>query len=952
MDGDAGIGSSTMNAKLGVLSTTDNQWAGQFIGDESFEKSYGLKVQGGTNQNDTAFDVTNVTDSQSYFNIRGDGYITTDKSLVLGSDSGRNSGAGVAGELRWSNDVLSINDGSDWLALTGVWKEGSNNLVYYEEGNIRIGSTTDSENLLDISFGNGAVVSSSTLSSNSVEGIRIVNASESNNNGAALYFESAGGSGKTAIVHKQNGGVLNSAGLHFYTENLGAFDERMRIDSDGNLGLGSSTPSQLLSVADEFYVTTGGAVDAASLTLDTQLAVSEGGTGQIEFNVGSLLFGDGSNPLATSSSLFWNSSESRLEIPNIQVTGTSTLGNVVISSDVVSYNVASTTEAGKTMAFRTDSTERLTILSGGNIGIGSTTPNALLSVADDFSVTTGGLTTTENLFVNATTTTDNLVVTGNTVMNNNLDYIVKVADGAIIEPFSLVASSSAGTVSLKLEQDGGGDLTVLIGGLSYIFDATPIASIDLDAGSDTSPTLNYVYIDSGMSLVANTTGFPDSDHAPVATVLVQDPASVATDGVYKLHAWTDHVYNGADGHLTHVNSWIRQQHATWLEGTNATINEGIGNDLTAIHISVDSGKVAQLHEQTFPSFDTDNGDVIYVRNYNGQSYKAVTDLATLLEDSEGGSLDKDYYSLVLWGVVSENEEDSKLFLNLPSGSYDRESQLIADAKKYANYTVPQAFKGTAFMIARLDIDNDTTDWDIVGVEDLRGQLPSIFAGGTTGQTTEFADNSFLIYDEADVDRLMKFDLGSITTGSTTLITVPNKNGTLAMISDVQEITNFDLTDGNFMIGSQANKATSTSNIFFDNTNTRFGVGTTTPNKTMSVAGDLEVTGCFGPIYSSTSTASYVGDVGGLPGYTNANATCAADEHICSEAEIMNTMACSASLPNSGSYWINGGSASDVANDCSGWNASSSSAYGSFWNFDDNSSMLTVCSNSLPYACCK
>ncbi len=894
VDGNAGIGTTTTDAKLAVLSTTNNQWSGKFVADDSSGASYGLKAQGGTNQNDVSFEVTEVTGSPSYFSIRGDGYITTDKSIVIGNDVGRNSGAGVSGELRWFNDDLSINNGSQWLAITGTWKEGSNNSVYYEEGGVGIGSTTDPMNLLDIEFDKTLAVSSSTLHSNSIEGLRIANVDSSVNNGAALYFENANGFGKTAIAHKQNGGVLNSADLLFFTEDLGDFEERMRIESDGKVGIGTDSPGSLFQVGSLFNVTDLGVMTTAS----------------------------------------------------------GTIGNI----NIFENSVLATNNSGLKMY--DNAGNGITLLDGGNLGIGSTTPNSLLAVGDNFSVTSDGLTTTENLFTNATTTTGHLVVTGNSVFNNSLDDIKYLTDGSIVEDVSVVATSTDGsTVTLTLEKQGGGDLTALFDGLEYTVDSTPATSTSLIAGSDTSPQINYVYINDNRNLAVSTTGFPVAEqHVPIAEVMVQGASSVQADGVYSLHKWGDHLANGNGGHMGHVNEWIRSQHATWQSGVEPSyqeVNEVNGGYYSDIEVKVTGGVVKMLHDHDFPA--SNFGDEMYVVNHPDGAYTKITDLTEITKISTGDTINnRKRYSLVFWGVVNEKTDESKLFINLPGGTYDRSSDVIEDPMGYANYNIPQDYVGEGFMIAKINLRyrSGPNRWRVENDEiiSLLGQLPSIFAGGTAGQSTEFSDTDFLIYDTDDSEKGASFETSGITVSTIRTITIPDKDGTLAVISDVEDITNFDLTDGYFMVGDAANKATSTNNIFFDNNNSRVGIGTTTPNKLLSVVGDLEVTGCFGPVYSATSTSAYNG--GAATDYATANGYCSTGSHVCSEAELMNSLACGTNLPSSGSYWINAGSTSDEANDCSGWNTSSSNNYGTFWNFSSGNSMITVCSNSIPYACCK
>jgi hypothetical protein len=73
--------------------------------------------------------------------------------------------------------------------------------------------------------------------------------------------------------------------------------------------------------------------------------------------------------------------------------------------------------------------------------------------------------------------------------------------------------------------------------------------------------------------------------------------------------------------------------------------------------------------------------------------------------------------------------------NLPSGSYSNEASASRDAEQYANFTIPQAFKGTGFLIASLELRNQAdSTFTMNAANDLRGLAPSTSAGGGAGIT--------------------------------------------------------------------------------------------------------------------------------------------------------------------------------------------------------------------------
>lgn len=178
-------------------------------------------------------------------------------------------------------------------------------------------------------------------------------------------------------------------------------------------------------------------------------------------------------------------------------------------------------------------------------------------------------------------------------------------NGSILETAAVSVSSDGATITFSCEQSGGGDLTVIFSDGFYTWDTTPADTVSLSAGTDTVPVLSYVYfLHSTKTLTASTGGWPAAEHAPLATVLCQSAASVQTDGVYKMHAWTDHVTKTTNqGHIADINYWIRQQQSTWVSGVSQTltITPNVGTPDNVVFTST-SGVVLQLHTHTFPAF--------------------------------------------------------------------------------------------------------------------------------------------------------------------------------------------------------------------------------------------------------------------------------------------------------------------------------------------------------------
>ena len=334
--------------------------------------------------------------------------------------------------------------------------------------------------------------------------------------------------------------------------------------------------------------------------------------------------------------------------------------------------------------------------------------------------------------------------------------------GAFLDSPSVAVASNGTTITLSFEQDGGGDVRIWFSDGVYTFDATPTATVSLTAGTDTVPTLNYIYVlYSNKTLTASTAGWPAAEHAPVATVLCESAASAQTDGVYKVHAWTDHFHNAETGHLAHLNYWIRQQHATWVSGVALTPTVGAAT----FDLATSTGMIQQLHPHSYPAFDTSASSELMIVNDSVTAFDRVGDLVGVLTDASGGSMSGRYYNLVIWGVVSEDDGDCQLMVNLPTGSYSTESDALSDANGYSVFNIPANFKGTGFLIARLTVRHTVPAGGTYAISenaDLRGLFPSTSPGsGGSGLDESAADLLYLRLDATNdpVTAQVDFDGG-------------------------------------------------------------------------------------------------------------------------------------------------------------------------------------------------
>lgn len=90
----------------------------------------------------------------------------------------------------------------------------------------------------------------------------------------------------------------------------------------------------------------------------------------------------------------------------------------------------------------------------------------------------------------------------------------------------------------------------------------------------------------------------------------------------------------------------------------------------------------------------------------------------------------------------------------------------------------------------VDADADGSDYHDWRLESLSG------GGGTGGSggvvTPSFSDSDFEIFDNADITKKVKVEVSGITTATTRTVTMPDKNGTMAMLSDLNQANIFQL----------------------------------------------------------------------------------------------------------------------------------------------------------------
>lgn len=316
--------------------------------------------------------------------------------------------------------------------------------------------------------------------------------------------------------------------------------------------------------------------------------------------------------------------------------------------------------------------------------------------------------------------------------HTDIDDINAEFRGAVKETIDITVDASGTDIQFTLQGVDGTDLNIVSDIGMILMDTTPAVSVALTAGTSTIPQENFVYIiDNALpTLTVSTSDWPDEWHAPVARVLVLDRVKTDSKGALKVHAYTDHFSNN-DGHISHIGKRIRRLAATWISGVELTPTPAVSASGATMSVATASGIIFQMHDHAMPAIDS-SSDGIFIPNHP-TPYLNATDLGVVLVDANNVSLTNRHYALVIWGVVSEKTGDCQLFCNLPTDSYTTEALATRDVDKFSVYTIPSAYAGTGFLIARLVVRNQAdTTFHMNVVEDLRGLNPSVAAGGGAG----------------------------------------------------------------------------------------------------------------------------------------------------------------------------------------------------------------------------
>ena len=405
-NGNVGIGTSIPGSKLEINGVSANSLALDIRANGTTSQSFGARIYAGSNSSDYSFRIRNVTDTQEILYIRGDG----------------NLGIGTSSPLT----KLHINSSE---VAVGAYQQ----VLQGTSGG----------------YGAGISFQSALGTSGAIKEMARITS-----DGEASWSSL---SASTQV-----------AGLRFYTTNNGTTSERLRINGSGNVGIGTTSPQSSLHNNGQFTTGLGLIGNPTNLQL---ISSSSPFSGKLLFGTDGTgwKFGIGKNQGGTITDFITINDNGNIGIgttaPNrkLEVGGTEAIvalrvntENVGVSavnysqielsdnSSVRSYwrnlrdgSGATLFSYNNNLRFLELETERIRITSGGNVGIGTTTPNSKLEISGGGASATDGAIRLTNTVSNQTFGIINGIIGINNIgfsirdITNSIDRIVINGSGNI-----------------------------------------------------------------------------------------------------------------------------------------------------------------------------------------------------------------------------------------------------------------------------------------------------------------------------------------------------------------------------------------------------------------------------------------------------------------------------------------------------------------------------------------
>ena len=277
-DGNVGIGNTNPSYKLDV--SGDIYLSGSLIVGSNTLTQTELGYLDGVNSNiQTQIDNINnsgasrwsLNGNKVYYNTDNVGIGTSDPSYKLD----------VSGDINFTGTLRQ--NGSTFSSGSSQWTTVNTNEIHYSSGNVGIG-TNNPAGILHLSSGTSGncnlILEADTDNNNESDNPNIIFAQD-----GGLHTAEVGLGNNQLILSNSvstNGGIVFKTGTQNHA--LHTSTEKMRINSSGNVGIGTSNPSEVLDVTGNIKLS--GSLKTASVELtQTELGYLDGITSSIQTQI-------------------------------------------------------------------------------------------------------------------------------------------------------------------------------------------------------------------------------------------------------------------------------------------------------------------------------------------------------------------------------------------------------------------------------------------------------------------------------------------------------------------------------------------------------------------------------------------------------------------------------------------------------------------------------------------
>ena len=426
--GTLGLGGNGEVDNLVLTSNTSATFAGQVIIERASSNSQ-LKIKRTTSATGE-FNIYTNNDSLYFHNVGQSTY-----PLIIDSSDDATFGGDLT--VNTANATLNLLSGTNGNSTINFGDPADNNpgqIIYRHNGNSMSFDTADSERMRITSAG---LVGIGTASPG--KKLHVYDA-----NAAAIKIQAGDANQARLDLANSAGafGLITSGGTFRIYDDTDA-SERLRIDTSGNFGIGTTSPSSFNSNARNLVVNSSGNTGISIATTDTNANSSlifADGTGGTAGYRGAIRYkhnGDymqfdtsASERMRITSAGFVGigtaSPSTKLHVYNGEVTIASSTDGVKLSySNGNSSGIIDTAFSDNNLEFRTNGTAKMWIANDGKVGIGTTSPERRLTVGDGsgseiISIYAGNTNASALHFTDTNTSTD---YQGFVSYNHNVDAL-------------------------------------------------------------------------------------------------------------------------------------------------------------------------------------------------------------------------------------------------------------------------------------------------------------------------------------------------------------------------------------------------------------------------------------------------------------------------------------------------------------------------------------------------